>query len=55
VKKKEIYLHNIFLQALAFIVFKNNILRRFINTLSDRLVWNGSALLLSAFWILSKL
>jgi len=37
VKKKKIYRQNIFLQVLSFIAFKNNTLRRFVNTLSDRL------------------
>jgi hypothetical protein len=36
-KKKKIYRQNIFLQVLIFITGKNSTLRRFVNTLSDRL------------------
>jgi hypothetical protein len=43
VKKKKIYRQNIFLQVLSFIAAKNNTLRRFVNTLSDRLVINDPA------------
>ncbi len=48
-KKKKIYRQNIFLQVLSFIASKNNTLRRFVNTLSDRLVRNGSVFFVEVF------